>query len=71
MPENIRKWTLLYINIVVAPFSVYNGNVQIPEPLLYILGIEYNDVPENKKEIYKLLFPSVHKLAFDILSLEN
>jgi len=45
--------------------------VQIPEPLLYILGIEYNDVPENKKEIYKLLFPSVHKLAFDILSLEN
>ena len=45
--------------------------LEIPEPLLYILGIENADVPENKKEIYKLLFPSVHKLALDILSNES
>ena len=45
--------------------------LQIPEPLLYILGIENDDVPDNKKEIYKLLFPSVYKLALDILGTES
>jgi transcriptional regulator with XRE-family HTH domain len=32
-----------------------------------VLGIDEADVPENKKEIFKLLFPSIKNLAFKII----
>ncbi len=41
--------------------------LDIPEPVLYILGIDSSDVPENRKEMYNILFPSVQKIVFEIL----
>jgi hypothetical protein len=43
----------------------------IPEPLLYILGMDISDVPEGKKEIFQLLFPAVKDLTLRILDGEQ
>jgi transcriptional regulator with XRE-family HTH domain len=40
--------------------------LEIPQSIVYILGMEDTDVPASKKNIYKLLFPSIKNLALDI-----
>lgn len=39
------------------------GVLDISEVLLYILGTEEKDVPKEKKQIYKMLFPTVKDLV--------
>ena len=41
--------------------------LDIPEPVIYILGIDTTDVPENRKDMYNILFPSAQKIILDIL----
>lgn len=43
----------------------------IPEPLLYILGMDISDVPEGKREIFQMLFPAVKDLTLRILDGEQ
>ena len=43
-----------------------------PSPrIIYILGMQDSDVPESKKGIYSLIFPSIQNLALQIVSDEH
>jgi transcriptional regulator with XRE-family HTH domain len=41
--------------------------LDISEPMLYVLSLEERDVPENKKEIYNRIYPSVRQLLDAII----
>lgn len=45
--------------------------LEIPESIIYILGMQDTDVPVNKKNVYDLLFPSIRNLALQIVGSEN
>ncbi len=45
--------------------------LNISEALLFILSVDEKDVPQGKEAMYKMLFPSIKKLALDIISNEN
>lgn len=45
--------------------------LDVPEALIYILGMEQADVPENKKEVYNLLYPSIMQMALRIVTGEE
>ena len=45
--------------------------LEIPEALIYILGMENTDVPESKKEIYEHLDPSIKQMALRIIGGEG
>ena len=44
--------------------------LDIPETVVYILAMEETDVPDTKKEIYSMLFPSIKNLALEIVGKE-
>ncbi len=39
----------------------------IPDSVLYILCMQDTDIPENKKEIYGLVYPSIRNLALQMI----
>lgn len=45
--------------------------LDVPESLVYILGMNDTDVPESKQHMYKMLFPSIKSLALQIISTEE
>ena len=45
--------------------------LEVPESIIYILGMQDSDVPESKKGIYSLIFPSIQNLALQIVSDEH
>ncbi len=47
------------------------SSLEIPEALIYILGMENTDVPESKKEIYEHLYPSIKQMALRIIGGEG
>ncbi|MCG9900880.1 MAG: helix-turn-helix domain-containing protein [Hydrotalea sp.] len=67
-------------NITQAALSgIENGNrpshetlanlcnaLKVPESLIYVLGIEREDVPSEKKQLYDSLFPVIQDLIFKI-----
>jgi len=44
---------------------------EIPESVLYILGMQDTDVPASKRDIYAMLFPSIQSLALQMVSSEH
>jgi XRE family transcriptional regulator, regulator of sulfur utilization len=40
--------------------------LKISEPLIYIAATEEEDVPKQKRELFRLLFPSVKSLVMQI-----
>lgn len=42
----------------------------VPEMLLYITGMEEEDIPESKRHIYRLLYPSIMSLTLQLISSE-
>jgi transcriptional regulator with XRE-family HTH domain len=36
--------------------------LQVPESLIYAMGLERDDVPENKRELYEQLFPIIKNM---------
>ena len=42
--------------------------LEIPDSVLYILGMQDTDIPESKKDIYALLFPSIKSLTLQMVS---
>lgn len=42
--------------------------LDIPESLLYLYSINRGDVPDNKKELYNILFPSLEILIKNLLT---
>jgi len=41
--------------------------LQIPEAVLYIVGIENTDFPNSRKELFNELFPQIKELAVQII----
>jgi transcriptional regulator with XRE-family HTH domain len=46
-------------------------SLEVPEALIYILGMEQGDVPERKKDIYNMLYPSMMQMALQIVTDEK
>jgi transcriptional regulator with XRE-family HTH domain len=44
---------------------------EIPVPLIHLLALEESDVPESKKEIYKIIYPSIKMFALQLLESEQ
>lgn len=42
--------------------------LDVPEALIYILGMEHADIPENKRDVYNMLYPSIMQMALRIIS---
>jgi transcriptional regulator with XRE-family HTH domain len=42
--------------------------LEIPDSVLYILGMQDTDVPESKKKIYALIFPSIKSLTMQMVT---
>ena len=42
--------------------------LEVPEPLIYLYGIEESDIPKRKKELFKMLYPSVEALLKQIIA---
>jgi len=45
--------------------------LDIPEGLIYILGMEQADVPASKKHLYDMLYPSIMQMALHIITGET
>ena len=45
--------------------------LEIPESIIYIIAMEDIDVPSNKKDIYKLVYPSIKTLALQMINADN
>src|SRR4051812_29750113 len=45
--------------------------LQIPEAIIYIIGMQETDVPQNKIHTYRLVHPTIISLALQIADTEN
>ncbi len=45
--------------------------LEVPESVIYILGMQETDVPTSKKGVYDMLFPSIRNLALQIVGNEH
>ena len=45
--------------------------LEVPESLIYVMGIEKADVPENKQMLYDKLFPVIKSLVLQVASSEE
>ena len=41
--------------------------LQVPEAVLYIIGIENADIPSSRKEVFNTVFPQIKELAIQII----
>jgi transcriptional regulator with XRE-family HTH domain len=41
--------------------------LQVPESVIYLLAIEQTDIPENKRKIYGIVYPSIKSLVLHIV----
>jgi transcriptional regulator with XRE-family HTH domain len=44
--------------------------LKVPESLIYVMGMEKDDVPKEKKVLYESLFPVIQSLVMQIASKE-
>jgi transcriptional regulator with XRE-family HTH domain len=45
--------------------------MEIPESMVYILGMEHSDVPPSKQDVYNMLYPTIINMAFQIVGEEH
>ena len=45
--------------------------LEVPESVIYILGMQETDVPVSRKSVYDMLFPSIRNMALQIVSSEH
>jgi XRE family transcriptional regulator, regulator of sulfur utilization len=41
--------------------------LEVPEAVLYIIGIDNSDIPASRKEMFKELYPQIKELAIQII----
>ena len=41
--------------------------LEIPESIVYIIGMEEMDMPESKKNIFHIIYPSMQELALQLV----
>ena len=44
--------------------------LDVPEPLIYILAMDINDVPSEKRGLYEVLFPTIRNMILQISGVE-
>lgn len=42
--------------------------LDVPESILYLYGMEENDVPKHKKELYNLIYPNLEDMIKKLVS---
>lgn len=47
------------------------GELEVPEAVIYILALQDTDVPDSKKGVYDMLFPSIKNLALQIVGKDH
>lgn len=45
--------------------------LELPESVIYIIGMQDTDVPTSRKDVYDMIFPSIRNLALQIVSNEH
>lgn len=45
--------------------------LDIPESIIYIVAMQEQDVPQSKRGMYNLIYPSIRSLAFKIVNPEG
>lgn len=45
--------------------------LEVPESVIYILGMQETDVPVSRKSVYDMLFPSIRSMALQIVSSDH
>ena len=45
--------------------------LNVPESLIYVMGMEIGDVPEEKRKLYEDFFPVIKELVFKIASTDT
>ena len=45
--------------------------LDVPPAIIYIIAMEKEDVPESKRAVYNLVFPSIKGLALQMLDTEH
>ncbi len=45
--------------------------LDVPESVIYIIGMQDTDVPVSRKDVYDMIFPSIRNLALQIVSNEH
>lgn len=45
--------------------------LDVPQSIIYILGMQETDVPASRKKAYDMLFPSIRSMALQIVSKEH
>jgi transcriptional regulator with XRE-family HTH domain len=45
--------------------------LEIPESIIYLLAMQDVDIPETKKDIYKMVYPSIKSLALQIVDAKH
>jgi len=47
------------------------ARLEIPEAIIYIIAMEERDIPVNKKDVYRLVFPSIMSLSLEMLNTQH
>ena len=47
------------------------NSLDIPEAIIYIVGMQADDISINKKNMYNLVYPSIKKLALQLVAPDN
>jgi XRE family transcriptional regulator, regulator of sulfur utilization len=45
--------------------------LEVPESVIYILGMQETDVPSSRRGVYDMLFPSIKSMALQIVGSEH
>ncbi|GEN77501.1 helix-turn-helix domain-containing protein [Chryseobacterium hagamense] len=76
LAEKIGKSTTAISQIVKGQYSPTTETlekiskvVDVPVPVMHFLTISENDIPEDKKQLYNLLAPSMNKFLNEIFEI--
>ena len=45
--------------------------LDVPEVVIYLAAMQETDIPENKKTVYKLIYPSIMSLVMQMVNSEH
>jgi len=76
LAEQIGKSTTAVSQIITGQYNPTSETLEkiskaldVPVPVIYFLTISDDDIPEDKKQLYNLLAPSMNKFLNDIFEI--
>ena len=75
----ICKISVRYLSLIesgrmepaIATLKVIAEKLQLPLPVLFFLSLDEKDIPEDKKEIYNILKPSIEATLSNIFAYDK